>query len=443
MKIFSFFSLALLGLCSVGRSEPQPETGLVEYEMVGLVSDLVTGVLDALGGEDAIKNAIMAVVGQIGTERRLELGDVDSTEIFGDDAEAKISEVVENWLDDLPEELLANGDRRRLQSEEELIVRFLVCTLMSIFHANIMYSQVEDLDDYDDNFVCLKKNECPGLGLENVKFVSDNADGNEFLYHDKGPEALQGVFWLNYAGYCSSMVSFAETVEEYPLSTGELREPVFPLFPGLPEYLTYDGYAYNVRVSGASNWAFSGGSFCYPIVEAIDLIYGIKPNRQRIFCRNQRCRKLNTIDDPTSFVIVPTIKTPFTDIYVSLDSECTVDTFYTPSALLRFEMTLIEDCDDINVSVFPSGQTAKDACDAGAVIWERNSWFLQNIYDPPLSTYYVIQIVDGCGKKTAAYNDFVNYEAGGWSDPYPTAEFRSLKATKAAKAAKTCKKKGR
>lgn len=447
MKISSFVSIFLLGFSRVCRSDPLEETlqepvgtGLEEYEYISLVSDLVADSLDALGGVEAIKNAIIAVVSQVGTEGRRELSEVNAAEIFGENAEAAVSEVVEHWLDGLP----GDGSRRRLQWSELQVVQFVLCTILSIFHTNILYSQVEDLDDYDDNFVCLEKDACPETGLETVKFVSENAKENEFLYHDKGPESLQGVFWLNYAGFCSSMVSFAETVEAYPLSTGELREePVFPLFPNIPFIYSYDGYTSNIRVPGASNWAFSGFSPCYPFVEEIDLIYGIKPLR---FFGNPQP---DPIDDPKGFVVVPSIKIPYTDFRVALDSECSADV--DGSVILRFEMKLIEDCNDIDTSILPSGASAFAACNSGAVIWQRDTWFMSNVlFAPPSSTYYVIQIVDGCGKKTAAYSSFVEYESSNYHDGPgnydSSSQFRSLKKAKAAKsekAAKTCKKEKR
>ena len=447
MKISSFVSIFLLGFSRVCRSDPLEETlqeplgtGLEEYEYISLVSDLVADSLDALGGVEAIKNAIIAVVSQVGTEERRELSEVNAAEIFGENAEAAVSEVVEHWLDGLP----GDGSRRRLQSGLDVVldvVQFVLCTILSIFHTNILYSQVEDLGDYDDEFVCLEKDACPETSLETVKFVSENAKENEFLYHDKGPQSLQGVFWLNYAGFCSSMVSFAETVEASPLSTGELREPVFPLFPNIP----LGGYTSNIRVPGASNWAFSGFSPCYFLVELIDLIYGIKPLR---FLGNS-----DPIDDPKGFVVVPSIRIPDTDFRVALDSECSADV--NGSVILRFEMKLIEDCNDIDTSIVPSGASAFAACNSGAVIWQRDTWFMSNVFATPSSTYYVIQIVDGCGKKTAAYSSFVEYESNAYWDTGlfeygidygSSSQFRSLKKAKGAKsekAAKTCKKEKR
>ena len=72
--------------------------------------------------------------------------------------------------------------------------------------------------------------------------------------------------------------------------------------------------------------------------------------------------------------------------------------------MLRFEQTLIEDCDDI------SDPFAKASCDAGSVVWSRDSWF--GGYSPgdtPDSTYYVVQVVDGKGKKLEpAWSDFMD-----------------------------------
>jgi len=453
MKIFSFITVALLGVSSVCAAPAADEatiaTGPREFQLIQLVSGLVQEAVDKLGGQAAITSEIFSIVGQTATtDGRRALEDVDSVDLLGTNATSAITGVVENWLNDLPDEIVGGvsgtGDGRKLSLDPGtvlLVVRSVSCIILSIFIDNILYSQVEDLEDYSDNLVCLKAGECEvdGVTVEKLKFVSEHAKGNEFLYNSKGPCQLQGVFRLFYQGYCSSIVSFAETVEAFPLSTGELRESLFPLFPNLNPALTYDGFTYNVRVSGASNWAFSSDNGCYDFVKSVDLIYGLKP------FPDPSSSNEYSIDNPNGFVIVPSIK--LGNLRVSIDSECTVDTFGW--SLLRFEMVLIENCADISSNVFNKFgiSDAFVACEAGATIWERRTYILQHMSAAPASIYYVIQIVDGFGDEVQpAYDDWVDYEGASYApQPYVNA-FRSLEKSEKSKSEKSegkCEKKGK
>ena len=448
MKIFSLITVALLGVssvCAMPADEP------MEFKLLESVTNLVQASVEELGGQANITREIFSILGKTATtDGRRALEDVDNEDLLGPDARSALKQVVEKWLDDLPVDIVGdvsgNGDGRKLQNpfnrfNPDPIIRSIECTIRSIFIENILYSQVEDLEDYSDNLVCLKHGKCDN-GIKEIEFVEEHAKGNEFLYNSKGPCQLQGVFRLFYPNYCSSIVSFAETVEAFPLSTGELRNPFLPLFPDLPPAFTFDGFTYNVRVSGASNWAFSGDGSCYEFVKAVDLIYGLKPLRDPTLTTTfnswlvpDLSTSVSSIDNPTGFVIVPSIK--LGPLRLNIDSECTVDTFGW--ALLRFEMVLIEDCTDIDTAVFRGGD-ALAACNEGAVIWERKTYFFQSIYDPPQFIYYVIQIVDGFGHKNQkAYDDWVTYEgASGAPQPYVNA-FRSLE--KSEKSEKKCDKK--
>lgn len=83
--------------------------------------------------------------------------------------------------------------------------------------------------------------------------------------------------------------------------------------------------------------------------------------------------------------------------------------------MLRFEQTLVEDCAEIGEGLYEEWSgvgRARAACAAGAVIWRRDNWF--GNYDtgiPPINGYYVIQVVDGKGKKIEpAWSEFVDAE---------------------------------
>jgi hypothetical protein len=176
------------------------------------------------------------------------------------------------------------------------------------------------------------------------------------------------------------MVSFGETNENSPIATGDFLSNPLPI-----------GFDYYIRVLGASNWAYSTGPdtllSCYNLVSAIDLIYGFR------FLE----------ESPPRLQIVPNIKLPFTCIRANIDT-CGSD-----MVLLQFDMVLVEDCSTIQSSNDPWG-AAFAACDNGAVVWQRETWFLEDTSNPP-SIYYIIQIVDGDGEKLSpSYDEFVRQE---------------------------------
>lgn len=257
----------------------------------------------------------------------------------------------------------------------------LLCLLRSILFEELQYIPLPPRAAYKDNEVCLDKS-C-GKGAKEIKFVNKNPKNNEFLYLDSsGPPQLQGVFWLNYGGACSTLVSFAETNEPAPLATGQLFEPP-----------TNNGFSYYIRTIGASNWAYSSADFlsCYNLVSAIDLIYGF------------RVLETDASGNPTKFEIIPNIKLPFTCIRVNIDSCGSQD------VLLKFDMELVTDCTTISAIDDPD-DAARSACDNGAVVWERQTYFFEEVNPGNADIYYVIQVVDGGGNKLPSYGEFVSQE---------------------------------
>ena len=120
---------------------------------------------------------------------------------------------------------------------------------------------------------------------------------------------------------------------------------------------------------------------------------------------------------------------------LNIDDSCGVNYF----SLLRFEMELINDCNEINIGTGYDAETAKAACQAGAKIWQRDSWFFANPNGPPDSTYYAIQIVDGCGNKLdPSYEEWVDYQGTEPTNGYVNA-FRSINTKKDAKKDPSCK----
>ena len=104
--------------------------------------------------------------------------------------------------------------------------------------------------------------------------------------------------------------------------------------------------------------------------------------------------------------------------------------------MLRFEQTLIENCEEINNPAYTNWE-AKDrayrACLGGSVIWRRDNWFgsYQNSTSTPNGGYYVIQVVNGQGQKLEpAWSDFVDAEqaCGGVSSTCTTNFYGALKS---------------
>lgn len=479
MKVAPIFSAFLL---AAGVANAQDVPVGHEFAKMGLLAEAVTTIINELGGPEKAAERAMASATQAGTAANTATAAVSTagglatassppataseaaviaSESTEGDMGSVIGDIIDSnkelqWLLDSDE---ARGRDRRLRNRrletDPAIIQAIICIVISIIVDNVLYAELPSLCDYSDNEVCLNSTQC-GADKPMIEFVSDkdDAENNKFLYAATGdslPTNLTGVFWLDYDGYCSSIVSWAETKEPFPLSIGELREPLLPLLPfsGGPVRRTelydgfegpiYDGFEYSIRVSGASNWAFSESQGCYDAVEGLDLIYGFR------LLDGDR-------SDPKEFQIVPSVKIPGSCLRLSIDDFCLESANVTDFALLRFTMTLVENCADLKTTA-QNYQTADDACNAGSIIWERRSWFFQNRTDVPSDIYYVIQIIDGSGTKLQpAYNAWVANQGASAPQPHINA-FRSINKSsksvksevcwfgKSSKSSKNCKSK--
>ena len=464
MKVAPIFSAFLL---AAGVANAQDVPVVNEFANMADLAYAVTTIIKELGGPEVAAVRAMASANQAGTAANTATAAVSTagglaaassspataseaaviaSESTEGDMGGVIADIIDSnkelqWLLDSGE---ARGRDRRLSLPPaviQAIIQAILCIIISIVVDNVLYADLPSLCDYSDNEVCLNSTQC-GADKPMIEFVSDkdDAENNKFLYAATGeglPANLQGVFWLDYDGYCSSIVSWAETKEPFPLSTGALRDPLLPLNPAGPSL--YDGFEYSIRVSGASNWAFSESQGCYDFVEGLDLIYGL--------------RLLDgTRSDPKEFQIVPSVKIPGSCLRLSLDDYCLEDAGID-FALLRFTMTLVEVCATLDVTA-QNYDTALEACDAGSTIWERRSWYFQNRNGPPSGIYYVIQIIDGSGNKIQpAYNTWVANQ-GDTTAPQPYINaFRSINKSsksvksevcwfgKSSKSSKNCKSK--
>ena len=77
--------------------------------------------------------------------------------------------------------------------------------------------------------------------------------------------------------------------------------------------------------------------------------------------------------------------------------------------MLRFEQTLVENCDDINLIPYPGFEEAFSACKGGSVVWRRDNWFGGD----PAVGYYAVQVVNGTGAKLdPAFDLFTDIQDG-------------------------------
>ena len=509
MKVAPIFSTFLLGAAGAAIANAQDVPGIgiglpgigelvSEFAKIEQLTHTVTIIINELGGPEVAAEMAMASANQAGTVNTAtatepgintataaEPGINTATAISSSSsaitsepasmatelAEGDMGSVIEDIIlsnQDLQWLRADSGEARGIRPPSECIwgrgcvplpiIQAILCIIISIIVDNVLYAELPSLCDYSDNEVCLDSTADCGTDKSTpmIEFVRDDANRNEFLYADARdglPTQLQGVFWLDYDGYCSSIVSWAKTKEGFPLSEGELRNPLFPILAGrpglrplpgfrpmpvapgpipvapgpipvapgpilLPPGPLYDGFEYSIRVSGASNWAFSTSDGCFDFVEDLDLIYGF--------------RLLDgSLDDPKEFQVVPSVKIPGTCFRLSIDDFC-LESAGIPFALLRFTMTLIENCGDLNNNA-QNFDTASTLCASSPqpVIWERRSWFFADRSDdleedPPSDIYYVIQIIDGSGTKLPAYNDWVANQ-GDPGAPQPSINaFRSI-----------------
>lgn len=172
------------------------------------------------------------------------------------------------------------------------------------------------------------------------------------------PTNLQGVFWLQKQGDSSAIMSFARTNDGGDLGKWNL--------PG-------DGQI-NVRVGGDRVWSFHDKASSWKLVEFIDLIYKFE---------------FNDKTNPTKATIFPQA--------ANLNG-FTLDWTW----LLDFSMEL-----------YGTGDSATDWANKlkekypDAVIWNRVSSVAGNEVED--KQYDLVQIIDGEGKKTSAFNEWVSY----------------------------------
>jgi hypothetical protein len=86
-------------------------------------------------------------------------------------------------------------------------------------------------------------------------------------------------------------------------------------------------------------------------------------------------------------------------------------------------MELVTDCTTISAIDDPD-DAARSACDNGAVVWERQTYFFEEVNPGNADIYYVIQVVDGGGNKLPSYDEFVSQEVATENDAVNY--FRSL-----------------
>ena len=184
--------------------------------------------------------------------------------------------------------------------------------------------------------------------FSSANVVSGNPLTNEW---EKLPEQLQGIFWLKDQGDSSSIMSFGKSNDGSYLSTGELDAS--------------KEHQYSVRVGGDRTWSFNDKAKSWVLVEALDLIYKFK---------------FNSATDPTYADIIPYARN--LGITVSW------------TGLLNFQMRLM--------TADEKEERLKDT-----VVWARPSTVLG--IEAESSYYELTQIIDGNGKKTAAFDNYVAY----------------------------------
>lgn len=165
------------------------------------------------------------------------------------------------------------------------------------------------------------------------------------------PEQLQGVFWLQDQGDSSAVMSFAQSNDGGKLSTGKLSST--------------DKYEYSVRVGGDRVWSFHDKATSWVLVEAIDLIYNFDFDDSK---------------NPTFAHIIPESNR----LGVSV----------TAQQFLDFDMKLLK-------------SEEKEDRYKDIVVWGRPSYVagveIKGKY------YELVQVIDGEGKHTVAFDDWVKY----------------------------------
>lgn len=129
---------------------------------------------------------------------------------------------------------------------------------------NLYMPQVEDYKLVDVSLADKGyENQCAAAtGAKAIQFTPSvtNIKDEQFLYLDKGPKSIQGVFQLDYQPcFASSLVSFAETSTSIGgISTGVLGDVSGDgsLFSVSGPLRAPSDYVYAMRVLGDHNWAF-------------------------------------------------------------------------------------------------------------------------------------------------------------------------------------------
>lgn len=170
------------------------------------------------------------------------------------------------------------------------------------------------------------------------------------------PKSLQGVFWLQDQRDSSALCSFAQSNDGGKLSTGKL---------------TNGDYQYSIRVGGDRVWSFHDKATSWKLVEFLDLIYNFR------FTNDNGQVDLK---NPTKADIIP--------------ESANLNLVLTQQWLLNFDMNLLK-------------EDQKEAKYKDVVVWGRPSSVFGINVD---SSYYeLVQVIDGEGEKTDAFDDWVNY----------------------------------
>lgn len=192
---------------------------------------------------------------------------------------------------------------------------------------------------------------CPWSRMEERTAQCANALDFIRVAGNEMPKQLQGVFWLQKQADSSAIMSFAQSNDGGHLSTGKLSST--------------DKYEYSVRVGGDRVWSFHDKSTSWKLVEFLDLVYNFD---------------FDDAENPTFADIIPESK----NLGISVTAEL----------FLNFDMKLLK-------------TEEKEEKYKDVIVWGRPSYVFNNEIT---SKYYeLVQVVDGKGKKTAAFEDWVKY----------------------------------
>lgn len=189
------------------------------------------------------------------------------------------------------------------------------------------------------------------------------------------PENIRGIFWLRDQGDSSAIVSFGK--EGMSKDGGGLNQGK----------LSSGEDSIRIRVGGDRVWGFHDTTSGWRIVEGLDLVYNFR---------------FDSITNPTKAEIIPqALQIGFINLWaggISLDGFAT--------KLLRFSMHLMTEEDPDRPAKY-----------AGIPMWDRDSVIFGSAATEAPAKYQLVQIIDGNGERTAAFDDWVSYcesdETGG------------------------------